>query len=140
MAAQAAEETSAKWSSRSSRKTASKEGVEETPSGLQYKVVEQGDGATPGPTRHRPLPTTTGPSSTARSSTARTSAASPLEFPVNRVIDGWTEALQMMKVGDKWESLPAREPDRLRGEGAPAPAIGPNATLVFTIELLDIVE
>ena len=114
-----------------------KEGVQETPSGLQYKVLESGDGATPGPTDtvrchyHGTLIDGT----VFDSSYER---GQPAEFPVNGVISGWTEALQMMKAGDKWEVyLP---PQIAYGERGAGGAIGPNATLIFTIELLGIVD
>jgi FKBP-type peptidyl-prolyl cis-trans isomerase len=63
----------------------------------------------------------------------------PAEFPVDRVIPGWTEALLGMKVGDKWQVvIPA---DLAYGaQGSRDGRIGPNAVLVFEVELLDIVE
>ena len=60
----------------------------------------------------------------------------PVELPVNRVIPGWTEALQMMKVGGKWKLfIPAEL--AYKDTGSP-PTIGPHATLVFSVELLEI--
>ena len=60
----------------------------------------------------------------------------PLVFPVNRVIKGWTEALQLMRVGSKWQLF--IPPQLAYGpQGAP-PAIGPNETLIFELELLSI--
>ena len=60
----------------------------------------------------------------------------PVTFGVNQVIKGWTEVLQKMKVGDKWKvAIPS---DLAYGERAVSEAIGPNETLVFEIELLDI--
>ena len=63
--------------------------------------------------------------------------ASVHEFPVNQVIAGWTEALQMMKVGDKWQLfIPA---DIAYGDEQRGPDIQPGSTLIFDIELLEIV-
>lgn len=114
-----------------------KEGVQETPSGLQYRVITEGDGD---------IPTADDTVSCHYEGTlisgevfdSSYKRGKPAEFPVGGVIAGWTEALQKMKVGSKWEVfLPAKIAYGLRG--APG-AIGPNETLVFTIELLDIVE
>ncbi len=114
-----------------------KEGVQETASGLQYRVITEGDGATPTAedTVRCHYEGTLTDGQVFDSSYKR---GTPAEFPVGGVIAGWTEALQMMKVGSKWEvALPAKIAYGMRG--APG-AIGPNETLVFTIELLDIVD
>ena len=118
-------------------KNLQQEGVKATPSGLQYKVVESGDGATPGPAdvvschyRGTLIDGTEFDSSYARKM--------PAEFPVNRVISGWTEALQMMRVGDKWQLfIPA---DLAYGDDPPGPPIQPGSVLLFDIELLAIVS
>ena len=60
----------------------------------------------------------------------------PATFPVNGVIPGWTEALQMMKVGDKWQLF--IPPKLAYGDQSPGPKIGPNSTLIFEVELLGI--
>jgi len=110
-----------------------KEGVQITDSGLQYQVIESGSGSTP----------TT--DSTVRvhyegrlidgavfdSSIAR---GEPIEFPVTGVIAGWTEALQMMKEGDKYRlTIPAELAYGAQGAGA---MIQPFAVLVFDVELI----
>ena len=114
-----------------------KEGVKTTASGLQYKVIKEGNGPTPKETdtvethyRGTLLDGTEFDSSYARNE--------PATFPVNRVIKGWTEALQMMKVGSKYELyIPASLAYGERGAGQ---EIGPNSTLKFEVELLGIKE
>lgn len=108
-----------------------------TASGLQYEVLVDGDGAKP-----------------TQSSTVRThyhgtlvngdvfdssyDRGQPAEFPVNGVIAGWTEALQMMNVGSKWRlHVPYNLAYGERGAGG---SIGPYSTLVFDVELLAIVD
>ena len=60
----------------------------------------------------------------------------PISFPVSGVIPGWTEALQLMKVGDKWQLfIPA---NLAYGDHSPTPAIPPNSVLIFEVELLGI--
>jgi len=112
-----------------------KEGVVTTESGLQYQVMTAGTGASPTATstvkvhyEGRLLDDTVFDSSIAR--------GEPVEFPVNRVIQGWTEALQLMKVGAKWRLFIPY--DLAYGaQGAP-PNIGPYETLVFDVELLEV--
>jgi FKBP-type peptidyl-prolyl cis-trans isomerase FklB len=112
----------------------SRDGVKTTPSGLQYKILKQGNGATPRPTdivtvhyRGTFLDGNEFDSSYRRNE--------PAKFPCNRVIKGWVEALQMMRVGDKWQIF---VPSNLAyGEEGMGNDIPPNATLAFEIELLD---
>jgi FKBP-type peptidyl-prolyl cis-trans isomerase FklB len=114
---------------------AKKEGVVTTKSGLQYQVLKRGTGPSPKATdtvkvhyHGTLLDGTVFDSSVQRDE--------PAEFPVNRVIPGWTEALQLMKVGDKFRLfIPANLAYGERGAGGD---IGPNATLVFDVELLEI--
>ncbi len=112
-----------------------KEGVKATASGLQYKVVKEGTGAQPKETdtviahyRGTLIDGTEFDSSYKR--------GQPATFPVSGVIKGWTEALQMMKVGSKYQLfIPA---SLAYGERAVGPDIGPNSTLIFEVELLDV--
>lgn len=111
-----------------------KEGVKTTASGLQYKVVKSGSGKTPGPkdTVKVHYHGTLVDGTVFDSSVDR---GEPVTFPVDGVIPGWTEALQLMKVGDKFQLfIPAK---LAYGENGP-PKIGPNSALIFDVELLGI--
>lgn len=115
---------------------AKKEGVKTTASGLQYKVITEGKGAIPTANdtvkvnyKGTLLDGTEFDSSYKR--------GEPAEFAVNRVIPGWTEAMQLMKVGSKYQLfIPA---NLAYGEAGQGP-IGPNEVLIFEVELLDIVK
>lgn len=114
---------------------AKKDGVKILKSGLQYKVLKSGSGATPKATdtvetnyRGTLIDGTEFDSSYKRGQSAT--------FPVNGVIAGWTEALQLMKVGDKWQLFVP--PALAYGERGAGRDIGPNATLIFEVELLAI--
>lgn len=112
-----------------------KDGVKTTASGLQYKVLTQGDGPKPAATdtvvvnyRGTLIDGTEFDSSYKRNE--------PATFPVNAVIPGWTEALQMMPVHSKWQLfIPA---DLAYGAEGRPPVIGPSQALIFEVELLDI--
>ena len=114
-----------------------KEGVQETDSGLQYLVLEEGSGSeNPGPKTkvsahyHGTLIDGT----VFDSSVDR---GEPAQFGLNQVISGWTEALQMMKIGAKWRLY---VPSALAyGEQGAGGAIAPHTTLIFDVELLDII-
>ena len=114
---------------------ARKEGVRTTESGLQYVVVTEGEGESPGPrdtvtVHYRGL----FPDGTEfDSSLAR---GKPLVFQTDGVIKGWTEALQMMKVGSKWKV--AVPPELAYGRRGMGERIPPNKALVFEMELLSI--
>ena len=114
---------------------AQREGVVTLPSGLQYEVLEEGDGATP----RRRSTVVVHYSGTLIDGTPFDSSYSrgePAKFPVNRVIPGWTEALQLMQVGDKWRLfIPA---DLAYGDRGAGPVIGPGSTLIFEVELLEV--
>ena len=113
-----------------------KEGVVTLPSGLQYKVITQGSGKTPKATDQ----VTTHYRGTLIDGTEFDSSykrGKPATFAVNQVIPGWTEALQLMKEGDKWQLfIPAKLGYGERG--VPGGKIGPNATLIFDIELISV--
>jgi FKBP-type peptidyl-prolyl cis-trans isomerase FklB len=109
--------------------------VVQLPSGLQYQVLKKGDGPSPKATDrvkthyHGTLIDGTVFDSSVES-------GQPVSFGVNEVIPGWTEALQLMKVGDKWRLfIPA---DLAYGVQGVPPDIGPNSVLIFEIELLGI--
>jgi FKBP-type peptidyl-prolyl cis-trans isomerase FklB len=114
---------------------AKQEGVVVTASGLQYKVLEAGEGDSPVPSdvvtvhyRGTLVDGTQFDSSYDR--------GQPATFPVGGVIPGWTEALQLMKPGAKWQLvIPA---DLAYGERGAGQAIGPNSTLLFDVELLSV--
>lgn len=114
-----------------------KEGVVVLPSGLEYKILKQGDGPKPTATdsvvcnyRGTLLNGTEFDSSYKR--------GQPATFPVTGVIKGWTEALQLMPVGSKWQLFLPSDLAYGPGGAQPGSGIGPNATLIFEVELLSI--
>ena len=114
-----------------------KDGVVALPSGLQYKIITAGTGPKPAETdsvvcnyRGTLLDGTEFDSSYKR--------GQPATFPVNGVIKGWTEALQLMPVGSKWQLFVP--PDLAYGARGAGGEIGPNATLLFEVELVSIQE
>jgi len=115
-----------------------KEGVVTLPSGLQYKVLKQGEGKKPSATdtvqcNYRG----TLIDGTEFDSSAKHGGA-PATFPVNGVIKGWTEALQLMPVGSKYQLfIPS---DLAYGDRGMGGSIGPGATLIFEVELVSIQE
>ncbi|HSG59827.1 MAG TPA: FKBP-type peptidyl-prolyl cis-trans isomerase, partial [Pseudomonadales bacterium] len=116
---------------------ATKDGVVTTESGLQYKVITEGTGAKPGPTdtvevhyRGTLIDGTEFDSSYRRGET--------VSFPVNGVIAGWTEALQLMQEGAKYELyIPS---DLAYGPGGTGGPIGPNQALIFEVELVSVAK
>lgn len=122
---------------------AKKEGVVVLESGLQYKVLASGNGATP------KVNAKTGASDKVKCNyEGRTIEGEvfdssyernqPATFPLTGVIPGWTEILQLMKEGDKWQVyIPAELAYGERGAGE---KIGPNAALIFDIELLEVIK
>ena len=117
------------------KENAKKPGVQTTASGLQYEVLREGTGRSPAATdtvqvqyRGTLLNGTEFDSSYKRNA--------PIEFPLNHVIKGWTEGLQLMKEGAKYRFV---IPSKLAygQRGAPG-AIGPDETLIFEVELLKV--
>ncbi|MGQ9426919.1 FKBP-type peptidyl-prolyl cis-trans isomerase [Gilvimarinus sp. F26214L] len=114
---------------------AEKEGVVTLPSGLQYKQIEEGEGESPEAAdtvtvhyRGTLIDGTEFDSSYER--------GEPVSFPLQNVIPGWTEGLQHMKEGSKYELyIPS---DLAYGPGGSGPVIGPNETLIFEVELLEV--
>lgn len=112
-----------------------KEGVKTTQSGLQYKVLKKGSGAIP-KASDTVVTHYSGTLINGKVFDSSYKRNSPATFPVNGVIKGWTEALQMMEVGSKWQLfIPSELAYGERGAGAD---IGPNQVLIFEIELLEI--
>ncbi len=113
---------------------AKKEGVKTTASGLQYKVIKEGEGKTPTATstvlvhyRGTLIDGTEFDSSIKR--------GQPLEFPLNRVIPGWTEGVALMKEGAKYQLF---IPSKLAYGPSGGGPIGPDAALIFEVELLKV--
>jgi len=114
-----------------------KEGVVTLPSGLQYKILKEGTG---------PKPTSSdsvvcnykGTLIDGKEFDSSYKRGQPATFPVTGVIKGWTEALQLMPVGSKWQLfVPA---DLAYGERGAGADIGPGATLIFEVELMSIAD
>src|SRR5216117_1515493 len=112
-----------------------KEGVKATASGLQYKVIKEGTGAQPKATDT----VTVNYRGTLINGTEFDSSykrGEPASFPLNGVIKGWTEGLQLMKVGSKYQFFVP--PNLAYGDRALGPDIAPNSTLIFDVELLGV--
>ncbi len=112
-----------------------KEGVKTLPSGLQYKVIQEGTGKTP-----KATDTVTvnyrGTFIDGQEFDSSYKGGEPATFPVNGVIPGWTEALQLMKEGTKWQIVVP--PALAYGEQGAGNVIGPNAVLIFEVELISV--
>jgi FKBP-type peptidyl-prolyl cis-trans isomerase FklB len=112
-----------------------KEGVKTLPSGLQYKVITEGKGKQP-KAADTVVTNYKGTLLDGIEFDSSYKRNQPATFPVNGVIKGWTEALQLMKEGSKWQLfIPSELAYGERGAGA---QIGPNATLIFEVELISI--
>ena len=114
------------------QENASKPGVKSTASGLQYKVLQEGTGKSPAATdtvqvNYR---------GTLLDGKEFDKSTSPIEFPLNHVIAGWTEGVQLMKEGAKYEFyIPSNLAYGRRGAGG---SIGPDETLIFQVELIKV--
>ncbi len=112
-----------------------KEGVVTLPDGLQYKILKEGNG--PKPTASQTVKCHyRGTLIDGREFDSSYKRNEPAEFALGQVIKGWTEALQLMPVGSKWQLFIPSE--LAYGERGAGQLIGPNATLIFEVELLSI--
>jgi FKBP-type peptidyl-prolyl cis-trans isomerase FklB len=113
-----------------------KKGVITLPSGLQYKVLKSGNGKVSPKATDKVVTHYHGTLIDGTVFDSSYDRGEAVSFPVNAVIKGWSEALQKMKVGDKWQLV---VPSNLAyGEQGAPPSIGPDATLIFDVELLKI--
>ena len=113
-----------------------RDGVVTLESGLQYEIMESGpDGPSP-TTSDSVLAHYHGTLTDGSVFDSSVDRGEPATFGVSQVISGWTEALQLMSVGDKWRLY--IHPDMAYGEASPTPAIPPNSALIFEVELLEI--
>ena len=116
-------------------KNAKEDRVTTTTSGLQYKVLRAGDG--PKPTANDSVVCNyRGTLLNNKEFDSSYKRGQPATFPVSGVIKGWTEALQLMPVGSKWQLFVP--PDLAYGQRGAGADIGPNSTLIFEVELISI--
>lgn len=118
---------------------AEKDGVIVTDSGLQFEVVEQGDGPKPASAGAKVRVHYTGTLIDGTKFDSSVDRGQPAEFYLNQVIPGWTEGLQLMNTGSKYRFY---IPSDIAYGANPRPGgpIGPNATLIFDVELIEIIE
>lgn len=112
-----------------------KEGVVELPSGLQYEILKEVDGPKPKET-DKVLCHYHGTLINGTIFDSSVQRGQPIAFPLNQVIKGWTEGVQLMGVGSKWRFF--IPPHLGYGDRQVGPTIGPNSTLIFDVELLGI--
>ena len=110
--------------------------VKETPTGLQYRVIKEGEGDSPSQT-DRVKVHYAGKLIDGTEFDSSYERGEPTEFGLNQVIKGWTEGLQLMKVGSKYEFFIH---PKIAYDSRPRPTIPANSVLIFEVELLDIVE
>lgn len=117
------------------KENALKPGIKQLENGVQYEVLQTGKGASPTETDTVTVHYT-GTFIDGTVFDSSVTSGQPATFPLNRVIEGWTKTIPRMKVGDKWRVfIPSNLAYREAGK---APAIQPNQTLIFEIELLDV--
>lgn len=116
---------------------AKQEGVVTLASGLQYKILTKGNGATP-KAESKVQVNYRGTLIDGTEFDSSYKRGEPVSFTVNGVIPGWTEALQLMKEGDKWQLF--IPPQLAYGERGAPPVIPPNSALVFDVELLKVLK
>lgn len=114
---------------------AQREGVTELPNGIMYTVMAEGDGATPAPDAEVEVHYV-GRLVDGREFDSSVARGQPARFPLNGVIPGWSQTLPLMQEGDKWEVV--IPPELAYGSTGAGDAIGPDETLVFEIELLQV--
>ncbi len=112
-----------------------KEGVKTLPSGLQYKVIQEGTGKTPAATDTVTV-NYRGTFIDGQEFDSSYKGGQPATLPVNGVIPAWNEALQLMKEGSKWQIVVP--PSLAYGEQGAGNVIGPNAVLIFEVELISV--
>ena len=119
------------------RQNADKEGVVSLESGLQYLILTSGPADGPSPeVNEAVLAHYHGTLTDGTVFDSSVDRGEPAQFGLSQVIAGWTEALQLMKVGDKWRLF--IPPAMAYGTSSPTPAIPPNSALIFDVELLEI--
>jgi FKBP-type peptidyl-prolyl cis-trans isomerase len=118
------------------KENAAKEGVKTTASGLQYKILQEGTGRSPKAT-DTVVVHYKGTLLSGKEFDSSHKRGKPAEFPLNHVIPGWTEGVQLMKEGAKYQfTIPSK---LAYGErGTPGGPIPPNSTLIFEIELISV--
>lgn len=112
-----------------------KEGVVALPSGLQYQVLSDGTGPKPGP-RDKVTCHYHGTLIDGTVFDSSVQRGQPATFPLDRVISGWTEGLQLMPTGSKWRFF--IPPNLGYGDRQVSAQIGPNSTLIFDVELISV--
>lgn len=119
------------------KNNSNKKGVITTTSGLQYEILKTGNGTMKPNINDQVTVHYHGMLTDSTVFDSSINRGEPATFNVNRVIPGWTEALQLMSIGDKWKlTIPSKLAYQVQGQ--PQAGIGPNATLIFEVELLSI--